>query len=268
MIALIIKEKERFFMIQVIQRLFEVLEILKSGGDCSLKELTENLSLNKATLCNILRTAIELKYIERSGRGNYRLSSRFYALTRIDAWHEVGYRLMKETVSSLAEELGESIVAGTLRREKVAIIVQIQAERKLMINPIVYENLSLYHSVTGRVLLAFSDAARRRFCFDKYAPPKEEWNGIIEFDAYENACAEIREKGISIMENPFDGIKSFAVPILDSDGDIAAALALTMPLSRIGDDGGKRIKTALLNSADKLMQELCSAHLNAADFVS
>lgn len=148
-------------------------------------------------------------YIERCGRGNYKLSAKFHAP---GIWGESGYQAIRRTVTELSEELGESIVAGTLNGHKVVIVIQAQAERKLMINQaIVYENLSLYHSVTGRVLLAFSTLEKRRFCFAKCGVPGREWNNAVTFEDYEAACAEVREAGISIMENPSDGIKSFAV---------------------------------------------------------
>jgi DNA-binding IclR family transcriptional regulator len=38
------------------------------------------------------------------------------------------------------------------------------------------------------------------------------------------------------MENKFDGIKSFIVPVLDKNQKIMSALTLTMPLARIKSD--------------------------------
>ena len=55
-------------MIQVIGRVFAILEELSLDGEVSLDSLAGITGLNKGTLCNILRTLIELGYIRRSRR--------------------------------------------------------------------------------------------------------------------------------------------------------------------------------------------------------
>ena len=48
-------------MIQVIGRVFAILEELSLDGEVSLESLARITGLNKGTLCNILRTLIELE---------------------------------------------------------------------------------------------------------------------------------------------------------------------------------------------------------------
>jgi DNA-binding IclR family transcriptional regulator len=255
-------------MIQVIERTFGIIELLSRDGDLSLEGLSRSAGLNKGTLCNILRTLIKLGYVEKAGHGIYRLSDSFHLLSERNAWREQEGMIMQQAASVLAAELGESVLAGTLRREQVVIIAQAQFQRHLMVNQqILYAGLSLYHSVTGRILLSFVDAEVRRRIYEHCGPPLEDWNGIASLKELETATAIIRAEGISLMENRVDGIKSFAVPVMDRSRNLAAALALTMPIARLGADGGTLVIDALRRHAGRLEATLAAVGLDSHNFI-
>ena len=54
-------------MIQVIDRVFNILEHLRDSQVLSLSCLAKHMGLNKSTLCNILKTMTDLGYIENDG---------------------------------------------------------------------------------------------------------------------------------------------------------------------------------------------------------
>ena len=65
-------------MIQVIDRVFNILEHLRDSQVLSLSCLAKRMGLNKSTLCNILKTMTDLGYVENDGSGNYRISEISY----------------------------------------------------------------------------------------------------------------------------------------------------------------------------------------------
>lgn len=69
-------------MIQVIDRVFNILEHLRDSQVLSLSCLAKHMGLNKSTLCNILKTMTDLGYIENDGSGNYRISEKFKQLAQ------------------------------------------------------------------------------------------------------------------------------------------------------------------------------------------
>lgn len=239
-------------MIQVISKIFKIMEILNENGELSLGEIAQITKLNKGTLCNILRSISDCGYIERTQHGRYILSGKLSSFGNSAHLNEEECSILTKGIFDLAEQLGESTVAGMLSGCRIKIIAQAQPERELMINQgIIYRNLSLYHSVTGRILLAFSTSEKRRSCFNTCGAPAEKWDNIQDFETLEDACGKIRAAGISIMENRNSGIKSFAVPVLRRNGDIVAALGLTMPISRAADYGSN-IETTLCATAKNL----------------
>ena len=95
----------------------------------------------------------------------------------------------------------------------------------------------------------------------------EELHGLSVTRFVEAVLAEVRQAGISIMTNRHLGIKSFAVPVLDSNGMVCASLGLTMPLSRLPEDGGEHIVTELRRANTLLMRKLSLGGFAAGDFL-
>ena len=218
-------------MIQVIERVFTVLEELSLDGEVSLEALAKVSTLNKATLCNILRTLIELGYVQRSRPSHYCLSERFHFLVQRETIPADELDTLRSAVFSLAEETEESGVLATLRGERIAVVTQAQYPRTIMVNTHeIYAALSLYHSVSGRILVACLPAEERRHLCQRVGFPKGQWDGIGTFTALEEVCANIRRDQLSVMENPQQEIVSFAVPVTRL-GRIFS-LGLTMPLPR------------------------------------
>lgn len=243
-------------MIQVLTRAFAVFQELSRKGECSLEELARATRLNKGTLCNILRTLIELNCIEKSVRGSYRIGEGFYSLAR-NRSTEKYHAIIRRTAEALAGELGESVVISTLRNDRVEIMTQAQVQRHLMINSeITYKDLSLYHSVSGRILYSFLPREERRRLFESYGPPQEQWGGYSDFPSLETAVKTICEESISIMTNPAEGIKSFAVPMYDPAGKVTAALGVTLPIFRLSSDRESALVESMRNAARRVTDAL------------
>ena len=238
-------------MIQVIGRVFGILEELSLDGEVSLDSLARITGLNKGTLCNILRSLIELGYVVRSRESHYALTEHFRELARTETFSAAELEWMRKIVVSLAEATGESGVLSVLRGDRVAVVTQAQHSRPLMINPVeIYAALSLYHSVSGRILVAHLSPERRSSLAGRLGFPGEQWDGIGSLPALEKACRKIRREALSVMKNPEQGIIAFAVPVTRQSGFMS--LGLTMPLMRCSTEMRKRIPFLLREHAARL----------------
>ena len=255
-------------MIQVIERVVKIIDELALDGEVPLESMVRLHGLNKGTLCNILRTLVDLKWVEKCGRGNYRLSDHFRELCSAPVWDKRGVEIMERAASDLSRELRESTVISTLRRRRLVVVTQAQYQRELMINQVIfYAKLSLYTSVLGRVICACLPPAERKEIYKLCKPLDGELNGADDFEGYEAELAKVREAGISIMTNHTLGIKSFAVPVLDASGAVCASFGLTMPLSRLPADEGAGIAAALRRANHQLMRKLAVGGFAAGDFL-
>ena len=241
-------------MIQVIKRVFGILEELSLDGEVSLDSLARITGLNKGTLCNILRSLIELGYVVRTRGSHYSLTESFRLLAATEVCSAAELDRMHKIVVSLADASGESGVLSVLRGDRVAVVTQAQYSRPLMINPMeIYAALSLYHSVSGRILVAHLAAEQRARLAGRIGFPRSEWDGIETLPELEKACRKIRRERLSVMKNTEQGIIAFAVPAARPSGGFMS-LGLTMPLVRCSAEMRKRIPVLLCEHAGRLAQ--------------
>lgn len=244
-------------MIQVIGRVFQILEELSLDGEVSLEGLSRVTSLNKGTLCNILRSMIELGYVKRSRCGHYRIGEKLRDLAGGGQSDSSALDKIRAAVRALADSTRESGVIATLRGTRVSILAQAQFQRSLMINTAeIYAALSLYHSVSGRILVACLSPENRAGAVREAGLPGGLWDGIDSMEKLEEACAVIRREGISVMENPDMEIISFAVPVRYPSGENAVSMGLTVPLARCRASDRKKVIALLRENAENLESQL------------
>ncbi len=249
-------------MIQVIERVFHILEHLRDNQVLSLSNLALRTNLNKSTLCNILRTMSDLGYVEKDGCGNYRISEKFQLLAKPPPREELLKSQCMHCCKVLAEKTRESGVVSTLRAGRLLILAQSQYPQSLMISMAVYEDLSLYHSVSGRIIVAHLKPSERDEILDIHGFPGDEWNKISTQRELDNACRELRESRLAVMTNPSDGIKAFAVPVFDTKKRICSAAGLTVPLFRLDEKKEDHILRSLRECAEILTQKNINLNLN------
>lgn len=254
--------------IQVIERAFDILEHLGPDREVSLDALTIATGINKGTLCNILKTLAALGYVEKNGPGNYRLSSKFMKFGESSSREKRITETAELYAKLLADETGESGVVCTLRAGLVHIIAQAQFQRSLMINPFsVYKDISLYHSVSGRILTAFISVGQLEKIVEISGFPGSEWDGIKNIKSFEKTCAVLRAEGISIMSNIEKEIKAFAIPVFDDEKRLCASLGLTIPLSRSNANTDKKIIASLKKNSAKMEKAFSREKLSQEDFI-
>lgn len=243
-------------MIQVIKRTFQILELLSPDKGVSLDRLTKSTGLNKGTLCNILKTLVGLGYVQKNGVGTYIISSKFYALAHPYSQDNRIIDLAEYYVKILASETKESGVVAILKNyEEVEIIAQNQFNRSIMVNTDIYKNLSLYNSVTGRILSSYQSEENLHKIIEKNGYPIKEWNNISSWEELKAHTMKIRGNEISVMENKKLEIKAFAVPILDVENNICASLGLTVPLVRLNEE---EVITALRKNQKNMSDSIIS----------
>ena len=121
-----------------------------------------------------------------------------------------------------------------------------------MVNPCeIYAALSLYHSVSGRILVSYLSAPERAALCGRAGLPADEWDQINTLPELEKACRKIRRAGVSVMENTIEEIISFAVPVFLPSGRIMS-LGLTMPRMRCRTADRTRIIRLLKEHAASL----------------
>lgn len=252
-------------MIQVLQKAFKIIELLNPTDGISLGELSDSLNINKGTLCNILKSLTELGYVAKTRNGHYIIHPNFYNLALPYSNNNLLHKIAKRYSDMLAKGTKESGVVATLRENAIYIVAQSQFKRSLMINT-EYEHLSLYHSVSGRILVSHLDDDQVQKLIAAHGYPGREWDNINDLQKLREVFAEVRRQGISIMANKREGIKAFAVPIFDTQKKICSSLGITVPGSRLEDGNEKTIIDVLMNVSEQLTQVNIKGNLTQSEW--
>ncbi len=185
-------------------------------------ELAAELGEGRATVYQRLLTLVAAGWVEPLEDGRYRLTLRAARLARAAAEQAgLGNRALG-VLSALVAETHETASLAVLEGDEPCIVQRVETQGILRVDLRVGSTLSLTESASGRVLVAFADAAtlqrmRRR-------------GAILPEEAI---LAEVRRDGHAISSGrSVEGIRAAAVPVLDPDGRCIAALSLVGPISR------------------------------------
>ncbi len=215
-------------VIQVVNRAFGILEHLAANGPTTVKELAETTRLKKSTLCNILKTLTELRYVRKTQRGLYQVGDRLAEVAYPQLQHEALVRLGRETVVALADATAETVQLAVLRKGERYIIVEARCKQGLTVNTAVLGS-SVFTSATGRVLLAHLAESKLKELVRKRKPPGPEWKGIRRT---KSALARIRTEGLFIYKSGDGQVAGLGVPVFAAAGKVQAALGVYLPAVR------------------------------------
>jgi IclR family pca regulon transcriptional regulator len=112
-------------------------------------------AFDRSTINRILRSFIDANYVERSGRGEYTISTRGYLLgVHLTHAHNL-VRVAQPELNDLQNRVGETVNLGVLTGPEVVYLIRMAVGRMLSLNIDVGSRLPAYCSAFGRAILAF-----------------------------------------------------------------------------------------------------------------
>lgn len=217
-------------MIQVIGRLFTILELLSAEEKATTSRVAASAGLKKSTASNILRTLAGLGYLESNELHEYYFSRKFLTLVEANMARDALMRSAERSAATLSEKVGETVVVAALRQDRYYIIAEATFERTVTVHSNVYTVRPLYLSVTGRILLAHADKATRVRVMASAGRPGADWPEAGTAQGLEGELRGIRRAGLAEVHR--DDIYAVGAPVAGADGTIACSVGLWMPHAR------------------------------------
>jgi DNA-binding IclR family transcriptional regulator len=195
-------------------------------GSVRPAELAAELGEGRATVYQRLLTLVAAGWVEPLQDGRYRLTLRATRLAKAAAEQAgLGDRAMK-VLEALVAETRETASLAVLEGSEACIIQRVEPQGVLRAELRVGATLSLSGSASGRVLVAFADAATRSRLHLNGAELPEE--ALLD---------QVQRAGHAVSSgHDIEGIRAAAVPVTDPDGRCIAALSLVGPTTRFDAD--------------------------------
>jgi IclR family transcriptional regulator, acetate operon repressor len=237
-------------MIQVIERVANILSLLGRESDLSLGEIAERIDVKKTALANILRSLLEIEYVEKGHAAKYRLGRGVIELARTRLREGTLSAVAQVEAESLRESLGETVVISRLIDGYRYIIAYSEAERQITVNSRFERRSSVYDAATGRILIAYAKPEEIQRIIEHHGEPGDSWPEAATIGEIPTAATRIRKKGIVV--NRHRETISIAVPVLMENSEIAFAIGVSVPSYRVDTDLQNRIESGLVSAAKRV----------------
>jgi IclR family transcriptional regulator, pca regulon regulatory protein len=195
----------------------------------SLAAVASRAGLSRAAARRLLLTLQHLGYVRTVGR-EYALSARvlelgFGALGSLKLTD-----LAQPLLEQLAQRLNHSCSMAVLDGQSIVYVLRVPVRRVMTVALGVGARLPAYAASMGRVLLAgLPDAALDRWLAE-CRPQRLTPHTVTDTRRLQRIVREVRNQGHAYVEQELElGLCSLAVPVLDREGRVIAALNASLP---------------------------------------
>jgi DNA-binding IclR family transcriptional regulator len=197
----------------------------------SLAELGRRTGMPKGTLHRIAGDLVLAGLLDRSGNG-YRLSGKLFELGMRASVERGLVEVATPFMEDLYELTHETVHLGIREGAEVMYVAKIGGHRQALSPSRVGGRMPLHCTAIGKVLLAHAPETMIRECLARplarRAPRTLTAPGVLR-----GQLEQILRRGIGYeFEESAVGIVCVAAPVLSPDGEIAAAVSITGPVTR------------------------------------
>lgn len=222
-----------------------LLETIQQGDEPTFTDVVAAVEQSKGTVHTYLSTLEAEGFVNRSG-DTYRLGFRFVPMAEAVRNETDLYQAGRNEVEKLAERTGEyahlTVVdmgkEVTLHERRGENAVARDYHRRMRERP-----QHLHYTATGKAMLAHFEQSRLERIVDDQGLPAQTDQTITEVDELSDALATIRDRGYAVNdEEEVRGMRSVGAAIRGLDDDVAGAISVTAPKSRLS---GERFRTTV-----------------------
>ncbi len=223
--------------VQSLERALDILELLsRSDAELGVTEIGPSVDLANGTAHRLLATLTRRGYARQNPETRkYALGLK--ALTLATSAQEHLGPLAHPFLTELMEVSQESSNLASLDKNSVVYIDQVPAPRmvRMFTEP---GNRAYPHSTgTGKVLLAYQPGEVVDSIIRQNGLPRFTDHTITDASRLKRELKEIRERGYALdSEEMEEGVRCLAAPIFGPDGRILAAMSISGPAGRLGED--------------------------------
>jgi len=244
---------------QTIEKTMLLLETLSLRGPSRASDLAARLEVHRSTIYRMLKSLVMLGYVlHHEESGSYSLSRKMEAFT--DSGTTWGWlkNLADPCLQEVYDRVNETLHLAVLHNNEISYLSKWESSRSLrvVVQSHTGGHAPLYCTGLGKMLLAGQEKEEReRIIADlrlrSFTPAtirtKEELNRELD-ETLEQHVAYDREEHE-------EGVSCLAVPLLNGEGDIIAAISITVPTLRFSEERQKRL-LGLMKSTGREISEM------------
>ncbi|NIK69573.1 MULTISPECIES: IclR family transcriptional regulator [unclassified Paenibacillus] len=216
--------------VRAVERALDILLCFTEGTDLAMSEIAEKVGLHKSTVHRMLATLEDRGFVERDPSSErYHLGMRMWELSAHLSSSDDQAVIWQPEMERLRDRLGETVSIYVRDGSERVRIQAVQSNQPVRRVAPVGARLPLYAGASSKVLIAYSDRFVQEQIFGDPA-----WLLAIDLDLYKQQLEEIVQQGYATsFEEREPGVAALAAPIFNRHGQVAAALSVSGPSSRL-----------------------------------
>jgi len=216
-------------------RAFSALEVLcHAQGPLSLDDVTQGMGLPKPTVHRILAMLTDAGLLRRDPHTRrYTVGPRLAAFG-VALWRNDGLRVpWRQALEQAVQETGESCNLTVLENDRVLYLDRVETDRPLRLHLTPGTRVPLHCTASGKLFLSEMKPEVLRQWVAEQALKRYTPQTITDAEMLVSEIETVRRTRVGLHDSElFEDSVAVAVPVLDADGRICAALALHAPSSR------------------------------------
>ncbi|WP_201006878.1 IclR family transcriptional regulator [Paenibacillus glycanilyticus] len=235
--------------VRAVERALDILLCFTEGSDLAMSEIAEKVGLHKSTVHRMLATLEDRGFVERDPSSErYHLGMRMWELSAHLSSSDDQSVIWQPEMERLRDRLGETVSIYVRDGSERVRIQAVQSNQPVRRVAPVGARLPLYAGASSKVLIAYSDRFVQEQIFGDPA-----WLLAIDLDQYKQQLEEIAQQGYATsFEEREPGVAALAAPIFNRHGQVAAALSVSGPSSRLTMDTMREYSPVLIEFAKRM----------------
>ncbi|WP_411968932.1 IclR family transcriptional regulator [Haloferax sp. YSSS75] len=234
--------------VKATQRTFEIIHVLQEEDGARLTKLAEKLDMHKSSVHNYLRTLQELDYVVQEG-DEYRVGLRFLTMGSFARSRYPVYDVAKRQVRDLADQTGE--LANLLVEEhgRGVYLYRIRGEEAVRVDSFTGSRVHLHNTALGKAILAFLPEERVDEIITHHGLPSTTDSTVTSRKELMEELESVRERGVAFdRQERLQGLNCVARPIISNSDEVAGAISVSGPVSRMK---GTRLEEEIPNKLEE-----------------
>jgi IclR family acetate operon transcriptional repressor len=209
--------------------------VVQADRPISLADIVEQMGMAKPTVFRLLSTLEKAGWVLREPHGKDYTASNRLARFGADIMLNNSVRVQRRAIlARIASEIGETCNITMLDGNEIVYVDRFESDWPLKVDLKPGARVPLHCSASGKLMLSQMRPAKRRGLLENLVLTRHTDHTITNIDLLESELDRIRTSQVGTDNQEYlDGLICVAVPIVNANGQMAAALAVQAPTARL-----------------------------------
>jgi DNA-binding IclR family transcriptional regulator len=250
---------DRQYYLRTIGRALEVLDCFDGQIPLSLKDISARVKLPETSLFRVLLTLEKHKYLQQHRDGTYQLAPKLVFGWLVQAADHVR-AVARPELERLAHTFDETVSLSYLYDDRIHVLDCVETYHEIRMTNKIGRVLPPHCSAMGKVITAFQDRHLADRILEVYGLTPRTEHTIVDRQKLFTEFEESRRTGIAAdREESIRGGICFGAALRNDGKPVVAAISISTPSTRMTPEFEQSIKTAILESANRIASRLQGA---------